>query len=174
MFRQRSPRLASLATQWGSEREFLRAQGAEDRLIEQMKNRMAVETGTIEGLYVLDRGVTETLIAEGFNASLISHADTNRDPKLVVAILRDQRTAIDFVFDVVKNHRGLSTSVVKEMHVLLTKHQPTTTAMDQFGQVHEVSLLSGDWKSAPNNPTRPDGSVHLYCPPSRSPRRWTD
>ncbi|WP_375431195.1 Fic family protein [uncultured Friedmanniella sp.] len=167
VFRQRSPRLASLATQWATERAFLQEQGAEGRLIEQMKNRMAVETGVIEGLYTLDRGVTETLIAEGFSSSLISHADTDRDPQLVVAILRDQRTAIDFVFELVKYQRGLSTSVIKEMHVLLTKHQPTTTAMDQFGNLHEVPLLSGDWKTVPNNPTRPDGAVHLYCPPEQ-------
>lgn len=165
--RQRSPRLAALATQWAAERAFLQEQGAESRFVEQMKNRMAVETGIIEGLYALDRGVTETLIAEGFSASLIAHGDTNRDPQLVIAILRDQRSAIDFVFDVVKHKRALSTSVIKEMHVLLTRHQPTTTAMDQFGQLHEVMLIRGDWKVSPNNPTRPDGTLHQYCPPEQ-------
>lgn len=157
----------ALATQWAAERDFLRQQGAEDRLVEQMKNRMAVETGIIEGLYALDRGVTETLIAEGFNASLLTNSDTNRDPQLVIAILRDQREAIDFMFEVVKRQRALSTSVVKEMHVLLTRHQPTTTAMDQLGQLHEVELLRGDWKKVANNPTRPDGVVHAYCPPEQ-------
>lgn len=165
--RQRSQRLIALATQWAAEREYLKEQGAEARLVDQMKNRMAVETGIIEGLYALDRGVTETLIVEGFRASLLSHADTNRDPQLVIAILRDQREAIDFVFEVVKRQRPLSTSVIKEMHVLLTRHQPTTTAMDQFGHLHEVSLARGEWKAVPNNPTRPDGVVHQYCPPEQ-------
>ncbi len=165
--RQRSPRLAALATQWSAERQFLKDQGAETRLVEQMKNRMAVETGVIEGLYALDRGVTETLIAEGFSTSLLSHADTNRDPQLVIAILRDQREAIDYIFDVVKRQRPLSTSVVKEIHVLLTRHQPTTTAMDQFGGLREVELARGEWKTVPNNPTRPDGIVHSYCPPEQ-------
>lgn len=165
--RQRSPRLVALATQWAAERDFLRQQGAENRLVEQMKNRMAVETGIIEGLYALDRGVTETLIAEGFSASLLTNNDTNRDPQLVIAILRDQREAIDFIFEVVKRERALSTSVIREMHVLLTRHQPTTTAMDSLGQLHEVELLRGDWKVVPNNPTRPDGVVHAYCPPEQ-------
>jgi Fic family protein len=162
---QRSPRLAALATQWAAEREFLREQGAEARLVEQMKNRMAVETGVIEGLYALDRGVTETLIAEGFSASLLTNADTNKDPHLVIAILRDQREAIDYIFEVVKRQHPLTTSVVKEMHSLLTQHQPTTTAMDQFRALLEVELIRGQWKSVPNNCTRPDGELHVYCPP---------
>ena len=165
--KQRSARLVALANQWTAERDFLRQQGAESRLVEQMKNRMAVETGVIEGLYALDRGVTETLIAEGFSSSLLTNADTNRDPQLVIAILRDQREAIDFMFEVVKRQRPLTTSVVKEMHWLLTGHQPTTTAMDQFGNLSEVELIRGDWKAVPNNPTRPDGSVHAYCPPEQ-------
>lgn len=165
--RQRSPRLAALAKQWAAEREFLREQGREHRLVEQMKNRMAVETGIIEGLYSLDRGVTETLIAEGFSAALLTNADTNRDPQLVIAILRDQREAIDYVFELVKRQRSMSTSVVKELHVLLTRHQHTTTAMDQFGQLHEVELARGDWKAVPNNPTRPDGATHYYAPPEQ-------
>lgn len=128
---------------------------------------MAVETGVIEGLYALDRGVTETLIVEGFNAALLTNADTNRDPQLVIAILRDQREAIDFMFDIVKRDRPLSTSVVRQMHSLLTRHQPTTTAVDQFGNLQEVELRRGDWKVVPNNPTRPDGVLHLYCPPEQ-------
>lgn len=162
---QRSPRLSALAKQWGSEREFLRSQGEEARLIDKMKNRMAVETGIIEGLYDLSRGMTETLIAEGFSASLLTHSETNRDPQLVIAILRDQREAIDAVFEIVKRQRPMSTSVIRELHSLLTRHQPTTTAMDQFGTLREVELRRGEWKSVPNNPTRPDGVVHAYCPP---------
>lgn len=164
---QRSPRLSALAKQWAAEREVLRSQGEEARLIDKMKNRMAVETGIIEGLYDLSRGITETLIAEGFSASLLTHAETNRDPQLVIAILRDQREAIDAVFEIVKRQRPLSTSVIRELHSLLTRHQPTTTAMDQFGNLHEVQLLRGAWKTAPNNPTRPDGSVHAYSPPEQ-------
>lgn len=165
--RQRSPRLTALAQQWATEREALRAQGEETRLVEQMKNRMAIETGIIEGLYDIDRGVTETLIVEGFKGSLLAHSDTNQDPALVIAILRDQRAAIDYVFEIVKRQRPLSTSVVKELQAMLTDHQRTTSAMDQFGQLHQVQLMRGQWKQLPNNPTRPDGTVHEYCPPDQ-------
>lgn len=162
-----SPRLAALARQWGEERLALQTSGVEGRFIDEMKNRMATETGVIEGLYDLKQGVTETLIAEGFSAALLPHSETNRDPHWVIAVLRDQREAIDFVFDLVARRRPLSTSVIKELHALLTRHQPTTTAVDQLGNLREVPLLRGEWKTVPNNPTRPDGTLHAYCPPEQ-------
>src|SRR5580765_1929582 len=102
---QRSVRLVALAKQWAAERDAVRAQGRESALIEQLKNRMALETGILEGLYDIDRGVTETLIAEGFNAALLTNADTNRNSDLVIQILRDQRDAVDAVFDLVAHGR---------------------------------------------------------------------
>lgn len=161
----RSPRLYTLAAQWNTERANLRRRGAETQLLEEMKNRMAVETGVLEGLYDISRGVTETLITRGFETSLLPHGETNRDPRLVIAILKDQRTAVDYVFDLVKAERPLSTSVIKELHVLLTRTQDTTTGMDQFGTMREIPLLRGEWKKQPNNPTRPDGQIHEYSPP---------
>jgi fido (protein-threonine AMPylation protein) len=47
----------------------------------------------------------------------------------------------------------------------LTRHQDTTTAVDQFGNRLEIPLLKGQFKEQPNNPRRPDGSTHEYCPP---------
>lgn len=161
----RSPRLNALAAQWDTERASLRRRGAEAQLLEEMKNRMAIETGVLEGLYDISRGVTETLITRGFETSLLPHGETNRDPRLVIAILKDQRAAVDYVFELVTADRPLSTSVIKELHVLLTRTQDTTTGVDQFGNIHEMSLLRGEWKKRPNNPTRPDGQVHEYSPP---------
>ena len=37
--------------------------------------------------------------------------------------------------------------------------------MDQFGDLFEAELVKGQYKKRPNNPTRPDGSIHQYCPP---------
>ena len=172
--RQRSPRLTALAKQWLTEREVLREQGEEQRLVTHMKNRMAIETGIIEGLYTLEQGVTETLIEQGFDATLLPSSETNRDPALVISLLKDQRSAIDCIFDLVKRERQLSTSVIKELHVLLTEHQPTTTAADQFGKLIEVPLVRGEWKQIANNPTRPDGTVHATAHPSTWRQRWTD
>lgn len=73
----------------------------ERAFLECWKNRLAVETGVLEGLYSIDRGVTETLIERGFDAALIPNDLTDKDPTVVVKLLRDQRSAVDLVFDVV-------------------------------------------------------------------------
>lgn len=163
--RRRSQKLAALSRQWSVEYETLRQRGVEREFAERMKNQMAIETGVLEGLYTLERGITETFIAEGFDSAVLPHAATDREPELVVAILRDQREAIDYVFELVKGDRPLSAAIIKELHQLLTRHQRTTSAHDQFGTVRDVPLLRGRWKSASNNPTRQDGRVHEYCPP---------
>lgn len=139
----------------------------ERQFLERWKNRMAVETGVLEGLYSLDRGVTETVIERGFDAALIPSDSTDRDPMVVVNLLRDQRSAVDLVFDVVVQRRELSLSFVKELHALLTQSQLTTAGIDQFGRTVEVRLRRGEWKELPNNPTRVDGMIHEYCPPAQ-------
>lgn len=56
----------------GKERESMPGLGVERAFLERCKNRLAVETGVLEGLYSIDRGVTETLIERGFDAALSS------------------------------------------------------------------------------------------------------
>ena len=71
------------------------------------------------------------------------------------------------LFDFVKRERELSTSYVKELHAALLTHQETATARDIFGRRVEMPLLRGEYKRRPNNPVRPDGLVHEYCPPEQ-------
>ncbi|MGH3982462.1 MAG: Fic family protein [Pseudonocardiaceae bacterium] len=162
-----APSLEGLAQAWKEERESMQELEVERAFLECWKNRLAVETGVLEGLYSIDRGVTETLIERGFDAALIPNDSTDKDPMVVVNLLRDQRSAVDLVFDVVVQKRDLSLSFVKELHALLTQSQLTTTGVDQFGRVVEVELRRGDWKELSNNPTRADGMVHEYCPPEQ-------
>lgn len=157
----RSPPLEGLAQAWREEREAMREHEVERAFLERWKNTLAVETGVLEGLYSLTTGVTETLIERGFDAALIPNDATDRDPVIVVNLLRDQRTAIDVVFDVIVQRRDLSVSLIKELHALLTQSQATTTAVDQFGRTVEVKLRRGEWKMLSNNPTRADSTVHV-------------
>jgi hypothetical protein len=115
----------------------------------------------------LDQGVTTVLIEQGLDASLIPHDATDKNPELVVRIIRDQHEAVEWLFDIVSRKRPVSTSFIKELHALMTRHQPTATGRDQFGNTVEIPLRHGDWKLLPNNPTRADGSVHEYCPPEQ-------
>jgi Fic family protein len=162
-----SDELRSLSEIWVEQQDLLKGSGALRDFNSRLQRRWAIETGIIERIYTLDRGTTELLIEHGIDASLIPHDATNRDPELVATIIRDQQEAVDLLFEFVKGDRSLSTSFVKELHALITQHQETATGIDQFGRRVEVPLLHGEWKRWPNNPTRPDGSVHEYCPPEQ-------
>ncbi len=127
--------------------------------------RLSVETGILERLYDLDRGTTEALVAHGFAEELITRSNTNIEPALLIDLLRDQEAAIQLVIDCVGKRRDLTKGLIHELHAILTKHQDTTTAIDQFGTRLEIPLLKGKYKEQPNNPRRPDGAIHEYCPP---------
>lgn len=127
--------------------------------------RLSIETGILERLYDLDRGTTEALVAKGFVEDLISRSSTDIEPSRLIDILGDHEAAIQLVMDCVAGTRPLSVGVIHELHAILTRHQETTLAMDQFGKRFEIPLLKGRFKQHPNNPKRPDGSLHEYCPP---------
>lgn len=64
--------------------------------------------------------------------------------------LGDNFEAIDFIFDFVKNDRQLSVGYIKELHSLITRHQDSTEAIDQFGNRVKITLTKGQFKSSPN------------------------
>jgi Fic family protein len=126
---------------------------------------MSIETGILERLYDLDRGTTEALVTHGFVEELVSRSSTDVEPARLIDMLRDQEAAIQLVMDCIANRRPLSISLIHELHVILTEHQDTTSAVDQFGNRRDIPLLKGQFKQLPNNPVRPDGQTHEYCPP---------
>ena len=133
--------------------------------LERLDRSSAIETGIIEGLYTLDRGVTETLVQRGFSAELIDRTATNKDPQDLVRVLEDHRQTAEGVYHYIREGRPLSKTLIRSLHSSLTQHQPTYTAHDQFGRRFETPLDRGGFKTQPNNPTRPDGRIHEYCPP---------
>jgi Fic family protein len=163
-----STELRALSEVWLEQRESLQDSTALRRFNEQLQRQWAIETGILERLYSLDRGITALLIERGIDSNLIPDEATDRDPNLVAAMIQDQEAAIDWVFEVIRGERPLSTSFIKELHALMTRHQTTTVGRDQFGNEVEIPLLHGEWKLLPNNPTRSNGFVHEYCPPEQT------
>ncbi|MEM6318213.1 MAG: Fic family protein [Bacteroidota bacterium] len=133
--------------------------------MERLKREHAIETGIIERIYDLKKGVTETLIKEGFVKSYLSYGDTNVSKDELMNHLGDHLDAVDFVFDIVKQNRRLSVSFIKELHQLTTRHQQSAEGRDQFGNRLKILLLKGVFKERENNPTTLDGTKILYCPP---------
>ena len=152
---------------WHAAKEHLRRSSSDslERFTGRLVRRLSVETGILERIYDLDRGTTEALVAKGFLEDLVSRSSTDIEPSRLITILRDQEAAIKLVMDCVGTQRELTRGVIHELHTTLTRHQETTVAVDQFGRRFEIPLLRGQFKQQPNNPSRPDGSTHEYCPP---------
>lgn len=162
-----SSELAGLFAVWKEHVVTLKDSPAYLEFQTRLRREWAIETGIIEGLYDIDRGVTRTLIERGLHASLIAHGDANKPAEEIIPMLKDHEAVVEGLFDFVGQQRELSTSYIKQIHQALTTHQETATGIDSFGQSSQIPLLQGDWKKWPNNPTRPDGLVHEYCPPEQ-------
>ncbi|WP_353932421.1 Fic family protein [Okeanomitos corallinicola TIOX110] len=162
-----SAELSSLVTFWNEQAERLRSSGEFKTFMERLCREIAIETGIIERLYTLDQGITRILIEKGINEALIPHNPTNPPIKQVVSLIQDQEAAIEGLFDFVGGQRILSNFYIKELHQLLTQNQDSTEAKTSSGQIIRVSLIRGDWKRQPNNPERPNGIIHEYCPPEQ-------
>ncbi len=154
------PELAELSAVWREQKS--RVEGL-DRFIARLNREWAIETGLIERLYDLDRGVTELLIERGIDAALIPHRSGLTGE--TIAMIGDQKDAIESLFAFVRRERRLSVSYVKELHALFTRNQRFAEGRDQFGRRTRIGLRKGDYKKWPNNPTSDDGTVHEYCPP---------
>lgn len=158
-------RLKHLAQTWLEQKDKLNPKAIQE-LTTRLQRQWAIETGLIENLYTLDRGITQTLIERGLDAVDIPHGSSNKPAQHVKRLIKDQQNVVEGLFDFVKGQRPLSTSYIKEVHAALTCSQDTTEARDSLGRLVNVPLLRGEWKKQPNNPTRPDcDAVHEYCPP---------
>ena len=168
-----NPQCRALERQWLDARSKMKAGDAADRFVEAWlaeRNRaFAIETGQIEGLYTLKRGVTEQLVAEGFAGVVGAHTLENLDDRVIGGLLEDQTAACEMVWRDVAEGLPLTAGMLKTWHALLTRHQETVTGLTVVdGRVRKVQVpfvRKGVWKIAPNNPRRPDGVVHQYCPP---------
>ncbi|GAB1855896.1 hypothetical protein MHTCC0001_07310 [Flavobacteriaceae bacterium MHTCC 0001] len=155
-----------LAPSWYKKRkEFEEGKDGYEEFLTKLKRQHAIETGIVEKLYDLSEGITETLIKDGFVEAYISHNDTNIPPKKLMQYLHDHFEAMDFIFDLVKSNRPLTSNFIKQLHQLVTQHQDYTEAINTLGQRVNIELLKGEFKTSENNPRRADGKLFLYCPP---------
>lgn len=155
--------LRALSSVWIEQKVTLGESVGVAKFNERLKREWAIETGLIERLYTFDRGITELMIEHGAHASLIPHRACD-NPQQAIALIGDQEEVIESLFAFVKGQRELSTGYIKELHSLFTRNQPYAEGRDQHGRRTQIPLLHGDYKQRPNNPARPDGFVHEYCP----------
>ncbi|MBF0460053.1 MAG: Fic family protein [Magnetococcales bacterium] len=163
----RNPELDALAEIWRERRKGLVESGEYQEFNKKLEREWAIETGIIERLYTWDRGVTEVLIEQGIEATLITHRGgmPRHQAETVAAIIQSQENVVEGLFSFVKNEQPLTEHYIRQLHAEFTTHQDAIMAQTADGQWMEVSLLKGQYKKHPNNPLRKDGSLHSYCPP---------
>ena len=164
------PGYAALGEEWHRCRAALKQDAAAEAFLgawlRERVRAFALETGQIEGLYTLRRGVTEQFVAEGFAAAAGAHTLEDIDDGVIRGLLHDQEEAYDMMFEDVAGGRPLSAYQMKSWHQLLTRHQATVAGIDRQGNRVQVPFeTKGRWKERPNNPMRPDGVIYEYCPP---------
>lgn len=159
--------LSALSKVWTERKDELSTSGEYKQFLKKLQREWAIETGIIERLYSWDRGVTEVLIEQGIDASLISHkGGLNRETaEHVNEIIKDQLDIIEGLFSYVKGDEPLTEYFIRGLQAQFTAHQETTEALTPAGEIVRVPLRKGEYKKLPNNPKRPDGDIHEYCPP---------
>lgn len=159
--------MAELRAMWSEKQAQLTGLSAYQDFCDRLAREWSVETGQIENLYRIERGVILALIETGFSAAVLERGSTDKPQEYVLALLRDQQAALEGLFAFVKQDRSLSTSYIKELHAAMTRSQLTTTAVSPSGDAMEVELLHGAYKTMPNSPVRGATQYH-YCPPEHT------
>ena len=166
------PGYAAMAKEWTEIRGRLNRR-AEPKafvdlwLVERLR-AFAIETGQIEGLYTMRRGITLQLMAEGLSGVVGTHTVEGIEDRTIRGLLADQEAALHVLFEDISQGRPLTLHTIKTWHQLLTRHQETVTGLTLDGRKVQVRFTEkGRWKDRPNNPKRPDGVVHQYCPPEQ-------
>jgi Fic family protein len=159
--------LGPLLQFWNDQRADLEQSGVLKNFTQRLAREWSIETGQIEGVYDIDRGITQTLIERGIDADLIGTHPGQKPPELIAAIIQDHADVLEGLFQFVKGDRPLSKSYIHELHEALLRHQDTTMTVDQFGNLFESKLVKGRYKQHANNPKKPDGTIHQYCPPEQ-------
>ena len=162
----------SLARDWSELKVRLKRNEAADAFVAQRLRRrqrdFAIETGAIERLYHLRRGVTQHLITEGLHTAISAHTYEGVPTETLRGLLADQEAALRMVYRDTAADAEIDPAMLKRWHAVLVRHQETVTGITRDGVLGQVPFTEkGVWKTQPNNPTIPGKGVFEYCPPER-------
>lgn len=82
---------------------------------------------------------------------------------------KNHSEAIDYLYDVIKNSREITPSLLKEFNAFLLNGLRYTAAVDEFGNKINKPAHPGSYKKQPNHVLQPDGTIHKYVDPVHVP-----
>ena len=92
----------ALGNVWVEQSERLKGSNSLKEFSDRLQRQWAIETGIIERLYSIDRGITNLLIERGIEASLIPHGTADKPAEYIVDILKDHELVLEGLFDFAK------------------------------------------------------------------------
>lgn len=169
-----SEELRALSRVWIERKSGMTASSVYEDFVKKLQREWAIETGIIERLYTWDRGVTEVLIEQGIDASIIAHRGglAESEARNIHAMITDHYEIVDGLFDYVKGDADITEVFIRGLHQQFTRHQDYTEGLSEHGLVR-IALEKGVYKSRPNSPRRADGNMHEYCPPEFTQEEMT-
>lgn len=124
----------------------------------------AVDTGAIEGLYVVDRGFTMTVATQAAAWEVEAQKKGESFEDFFKAHLR----AYELVLDAVMERLPITEAWVRRLHEEICASQDVYEVRTPIGiQYHP--LAKGTYKTHPNHVRTSDGSIHAYAPVSETP-----
>lgn len=123
-----------------------------------VKRAAAFETGAIEGLYELDRGVT---ISAAVSSAMVEAFLQKQDK--AKSLIEAQLRGYDFVLDFATGKEPLAEAWIRELHKVLCEEQATYTVSTAAG-LQQHKLRHGQYKEHPNHVLKADATYHAYAP----------
>ena len=143
----------------------VRAQLTEDgqeSLVRSAMRGAAVNTGAIEGLHTIDRGLTITVIEQATRWQIaVAEAVGPRAAELASAALEGYEMA----FDLATRREEVSEAWIRRIHEVVCAPQDSYRALTPQGW-QERRLPRGEYKTSANHVRLGDGSFHAYAPVS--------
>lgn len=154
---------------WESHVKRLRELGSEKperlaRARDVAKRAAAIDTGAIEKLYELDRGITITIAAQ----TAMWEAAFQKEDERVRSLIECQLNSYDHVLDFATKKVPIAEAWIRDLHGSLCSAQPTFKALTAQG-FQEQELKHGEYKALPNHVRLSDVSLHSYAPVAMTP-----
>lgn len=162
-------RLTLDVEKWNAHLAMVQEHGSSDpiklaRARDVAKRAAAIDTGAIEGLYQLDRGITITIAAQ---TAMWQAAFLKEDAK-VRSLIESQLDAYDYVLDLATKSVPIAEVFIRELHKKICFAQETFKALTPGG-LQEQQLNHGEYKLLPNHVLKDGGSLHSYAPVQQAP-----
>lgn len=134
------------------------------RAREVAKRAAALDTGAIEGLYNVDRGLTYSVAFE----TAAWEVELSRKGENVRPLFEAQLHAYDYVLDLATRAEPITEAAIRVLHEEVCRAQATYRVMTAVGP-QEQALTKGRYKVLPNHVRTRDGEDHSYAPVDVTP-----